>query len=1488
MSNELFESQKTPHAKQTLIRHRPKIRMVGKDNLKPEEKLLKLGGGKQIEITPDTLVMVSEPYQGRAGLVRVVRVYGNKDVFVMSDETIKNYFKPIGSGTELERKVRKDTMTPTAAVRQAKGFRTGGPRSAEEIGGSKVKKLLLKNKQAKEKVTKESYMIDLGAQLFEHYCQLDQNSQDCQSFLESLDQTQIEAIEMYEQQMVVEQVWEYGVQLVEHLQTLDQQAIEQYLQTLDEHTLDLIETVLNEERSREKAAKKKIGAIDSRIEALRSSGASDEEIKKLESEKKKHQQIVAGSELKRNISRAIRGGMSSQQIRDTGGTYLSPQARRNVFGAAASVSSQPTPKGTAPFKMVRSPVRMLSGRRPIEIPKDATALGVAKGEPQILQPKFEIGKKEKPTVAPTPAAPQSTEKRDRATKLTPTETDESGFIWNGTKLSPDEVTALGLHDRMPHHIKVLRGETPSSKETQNQITQTAASLVTPQRIKTIQDISSVPVTIRKDVPTHFHEKNRRGARARKNLISFLKQSPGHASQIVNWANTQSDLKPHHQAAVDMAREVLRASKSVKTPESKTDEGDTATLSAHTKTRIGLTPLPAPVPSSTRPDVGTEEQHQAAHDAALKRRESLQSKLPEIQANLKKDPENQELQNNLKSVKDEIDSLTAQAKHHKSRIKDLPGRYEFEHIPHEFDDVGTIQNAVDQHVGRIRTANTAYGETLSRFHRDYHPRVVEARNKLKQKQHELLGVHKDAYKKAFENFDNVLKTNASTHHDARNILRNHVGVIEQMIDTGKHHATGKQLKPIEINKLKNSKKFINVHLSKGTFPSAEEFKTHTGQDMPLVGGIAASEVTPNDKVLEARKQLQDSRSALLKARDESKNHPELIKSQNELNQIRKSVKHNPEHPQVQQLGKYLTAYHQAFDQYREDFGRHLSDLANETKILKNKQKQNKLDEGDQARLTDLENQLKTKGDFYQNMPGTMIVAPGKRGFTQVPILDKPTTQRFQAATGIEPVEAPLMTRPRNLTVPATIGRLGGSVQPRDVGLEMAAGTPKSRGLVTFDDVKKAGDNLQTTAKSKLYHTDDATRVRNPVVFHHTTGGTHVVLHPELHRALADYRETKRAHEQQKTATPEEQSIVKRLSTETQPSDVQVFDYGRRRFLKTHKQFPGQTAKVFVGTPEQLAGSGLRMPRGAFAQAAQKRADRASLTQSNVADKLAFEQRIKAIRFELKNPNITPERKNDLQNELSDAESKLKNLQGVNVPSRFKPKEQTTDKPKSTSTSTDANQNRISQLISTINLLKIRIQNDPSNKETLQADLKRAQEELQNLKKQSGETKMESYDYVGLASNKDAINFAQVIRNALDSKANDAIDSYQVNLVDGQDDQQELEMDVQESIADLENYVLSLDEEQAEQYFETLTEEEMQTLMQILEAKHTKKMKQDHPKYGTKKGRKRLAKKIQAGEDIGKKGKGFEMVAKKAAERYGSEEAGKRVAAAAMWKKYGGKK
>lgn len=50
----------------------------------------------------------------------------------------------------------------------------------------------------------------------------------------------------------------------------------------------------------------------------------------------------------------------------------------------------------------------------------------------------------------------------------------------------------------------------------------------------------------------------------------------------------------------------------------------------------------------------------------------------------------------------------------------------------------------------------------------------------------------------------------------------------------------------------------------------------------------------------------------------------------------------------------------------------------------------------------------------------------------------------------------------------------------------------------------------------------------------------------------------------------------------------------------------------------------------------------------------------------------------------------------------------------------------------------------------------------------------------------------------------------------------------------------------------------------------------------KERSRLAKRARSGKDIGKKGKGFEEVARKAARRYGSKEAGERVAAAAMFK------
>ena len=57
----------------------------------------------------------------------------------------------------------------------------------------------------------------------------------------------------------------------------------------------------------------------------------------------------------------------------------------------------------------------------------------------------------------------------------------------------------------------------------------------------------------------------------------------------------------------------------------------------------------------------------------------------------------------------------------------------------------------------------------------------------------------------------------------------------------------------------------------------------------------------------------------------------------------------------------------------------------------------------------------------------------------------------------------------------------------------------------------------------------------------------------------------------------------------------------------------------------------------------------------------------------------------------------------------------------------------------------------------------------------------------------------------------------------------------------------------------------------------------PSAGMTKGEKSsLVKKAKSGKDIGKSGKGFDKLAKKAGEKYGSAEKGKKVAAAAMWK------
>jgi sialic acid synthase SpsE len=63
----------------------------------------------------------------------------------------------------------------------------------------------------------------------------------------------------------------------------------------------------------------------------------------------------------------------------------------------------------------------------------------------------------------------------------------------------------------------------------------------------------------------------------------------------------------------------------------------------------------------------------------------------------------------------------------------------------------------------------------------------------------------------------------------------------------------------------------------------------------------------------------------------------------------------------------------------------------------------------------------------------------------------------------------------------------------------------------------------------------------------------------------------------------------------------------------------------------------------------------------------------------------------------------------------------------------------------------------------------------------------------------------------------------------------------------------------------------------------RMMEAKPSAGlTKKEKSTVAKKAAAGKDIGKKGKGFEKVAKAAEKKYGSKEAGEKVAAAAMWK------
>lgn len=114
-------------------------------------------------------------------------------------------------------------------------------------------------------------------------------------------------------------------------------------------------------------------------------------------------------------------------------------------------------------------------------------------------------------------------------------------------------------------------------------------------------------------------------------------------------------------------------------------------------------------------------------------------------------------------------------------------------------------------------------------------------------------------------------------------------------------------------------------------------------------------------------------------------------------------------------------------------------------------------------------------------------------------------------------------------------------------------------------------------------------------------------------------------------------------------------------------------------------------------------------------------------------------------------------------------------------------------------------------------------------------------------------------------------------------------IQDHITNAENYIVQAaknfheySDKEHEDYSETDSdnheEEEIyeMSLSSLMEAKKK-------PSAGlTKKQKSAVAKKARAGKDVGKKGKGFEKIAKKAAKKYGSAERGRKVAAAAMWK------
>ena len=124
--------------------------------------------------------------------------------------------------------------------------------------------------------------------------------------------------------------------------------------------------------------------------------------------------------------------------------------------------------------------------------------------------------------------------------------------------------------------------------------------------------------------------------------------------------------------------------------------------------------------------------------------------------------------------------------------------------------------------------------------------------------------------------------------------------------------------------------------------------------------------------------------------------------------------------------------------------------------------------------------------------------------------------------------------------------------------------------------------------------------------------------------------------------------------------------------------------------------------------------------------------------------------------------------------------------------------------------------------------------------------------------------------------------------GADKQETIISDCDKEIEKLKKEKESIDKEMADLKESTLSEidriKEMVGLKAPEKKGATKMMdEKKKPSAGmTKKEKSAVSKKAHAGEDIGKKGKGFEKVAKAAEKQYGSKEAGQKVAAAAMWK------